>query len=687
MILRRPHNDVSAVVLTRGEATTQAAIDCLHRQSLPPADIIVVRDVAPFHKAMNFGARQVKTRFFIQVDADMLLDRDCVAMLRNGVRGDTGIVIGRLRDALIGQVVGAKLFRTRCFEQARFRDSISPDTDFYDEIAQAGWETVYVGALVTSGTHPWITFGEHRPAYTRPYTYRKFTLEGCRYRYLGNLGGFRWSFDRLTDSAHPSALTAQIALARGVFLERNRDLLGVPAGEYGLSRVDAFVDGGMAGSASGTDLPPDELPLDELFRRCYRNGSALFEAKDVAAFRHHLARLAASYGKAAWIGQVGLCRGLFADRANESAIAADYASLREFVAGPDLVASLDAAGAGAAIRMTADHRTAEVDSPEVVLDAIHAYALEVGLKSFVLDGPEPAEYGLDPSTAPPTYRKTARVVRTSTKSIGRPRIAAPFRLLGHVMCTEPENAKGLYWCGDLLRSGYAFIHLPTALGPAKLSLLDQLTNNVLDRAIPRRQASAGRRRGKIAVASALRQLARQRSPAYRPEPGCILMVVGDLGRGGSERQTLAAVTGLMQRGYDVRLMMLSRSPADMPTYEDNLPSSASILGKAPIRKRQPRKAFDGCGRSVCCLQAVSTARMARRQDRSIGMAIRQYRPQVVHGWLDAPGLAAALAGTGLGVPRVVVQHGSVPLPDWAASFANCCGKDAEPLPGIIESCL
>jgi cellulose synthase/poly-beta-1,6-N-acetylglucosamine synthase-like glycosyltransferase len=132
VIFLRP-NDVSAVVLTVGEPSTAEAIESLHRQTVPLRDIIVVRDVTPFHKALNAGAARVKTRFFVQVDADMILDPRCVAALRSGMHRRAGIVVGRLRDALTQDVVGIKLFRTVCFESTVFRDSISPDTDFVEQ--------------------------------------------------------------------------------------------------------------------------------------------------------------------------------------------------------------------------------------------------------------------------------------------------------------------------------------------------------------------------------------------------------------------------------------------------------------------------------------------------------------------------------------------------------------------------
>ena len=138
--------DVTAVVLSTGEHTTQEAIDRLRHQTLPLYQIVVIRDVRPFHKALNAGAARVTTPFFVQVDADMVLNSHCVASLRKGMRRNVGIAIGRLRDPLIGQVVGVKLFRRACFETARFENTISPDTDFVQDIARAGWNTIYISA-------------------------------------------------------------------------------------------------------------------------------------------------------------------------------------------------------------------------------------------------------------------------------------------------------------------------------------------------------------------------------------------------------------------------------------------------------------------------------------------------------------------------------------------------------------
>jgi hypothetical protein len=133
----------------------------------------------------------------------------------------TGIVVARLHDVLIEQVVGVKLFRSKCFESEVFQNSISPDTDFANAIARRGWETVYIGSLAAD---QWATFGEHRPTYTFSYTYHKSLREGRRYRYRRSISRLRWHLGRLELSRNPSALVAQIGLAHGIFLNADWDL-------------------------------------------------------------------------------------------------------------------------------------------------------------------------------------------------------------------------------------------------------------------------------------------------------------------------------------------------------------------------------------------------------------------------------------------------------------------------------
>jgi len=447
----RPPNDVSAVVLSTGEPSTQRATDSLHRQTMPLRNVIVVRDISPFHKALNVGAAKVETPFFVQIDADMLLDSHCVAALRRGMRRRVGIVVGHLRDPLVGQVVGVKLFRTACFKVSEFPDTISPDTDFVDAIARVGWKTAYIGRrFFGRSPHPWHTFGEHRPDYSPAYTYRKFLLEGQRYRYRQKLDGLRWLLDRLTASGHPASLIAQIGLARGFFATNNRDDLTTAAKDREWLDIGHFFSAAITQPMpSNIILPAADVGSRERFQAFFRLGNELFQARDLPTLKSCMDALAnVEHWDRSLLAKLALCRGLSNDAPSDAAIEADYRILSNFLGSNDL-------------------------------ESVAAYAARIGLRRFVIDGSRPAEYRIDRSSEPPICRPTERPVKGRADPTGRPRINPPFAPLGHVICTQAARASSVFYCFDLIRSGYLFAHLPTALGPRRVLLAKQLAKNCL----------------------------------------------------------------------------------------------------------------------------------------------------------------------------------------------------------------
>jgi hypothetical protein len=324
---------VTAVVLTLGEVGTEDALASLRRQTLPPHEVVLVRGVSPFHQAVNSGARQVATPFFVQVDADMILDPDCLAELRRLVEEDSGIVVGQLRDALIGRVVGIKLFRTAPFREVLMADTISPDTDLGRALARGGWKTVYAGRPPQHDPEAWRTYGEHRPDYGPDYTYRKYLMEGRRYRYRRNPDGIRWHFGRLEASRHASAVIAQVALANGIFLESEQDLLGRLETDAAFAGLVGFLAApGDAGPEATASLPLAGS-LQESFRGYYERGRSLFRAGAFASFDKLLGSLSGCHkSEAALVAKVGLCRGLLEPDREPRMLAADFRVLEEFLA-------------------------------------------------------------------------------------------------------------------------------------------------------------------------------------------------------------------------------------------------------------------------------------------------------------------------------------------------------------------
>lgn len=326
-------SDVSAVVLTIGETFTPRALASLTAQTLPPREVIIVEHFSPFFRAMNEAATRVTTPFFVQVDADMILDPTCLEALRAGVGEDTGITVGELRDPLLGQVVGVKLFRTECFRQAAFPDSITPDTDFGAEIGRRGWKTRYLGRPDDRAGAPPRTFGEHRPEYTPTYTYRKHLLEGCRLRYRGAREGLRWRFERLEASGHPLARFAQVALAHGFFLPMERDGLTPLADDPEAGRLIALLESNQRCDAIGAGVFPltRRSRLRDVFRRFVHAGHTIGRAGAGATLGDTFAGLASARDWQGVVARMGLGHGLLSPEQRSDVLAADERQLGSFL--------------------------------------------------------------------------------------------------------------------------------------------------------------------------------------------------------------------------------------------------------------------------------------------------------------------------------------------------------------------
>ena len=322
-------SDVTAVILSSGEPTLSQAIAQVKAQSMPPVEIVLIEGVAPFHAAFNQGLSKVRTPFFVQVDSDMLLDADCFGSLRNAVEDDVGIVVGRLEDDLMGQVVGVKLFRTICFKDSALQDSISPDTDFVMAISSSGWRTIYIGRLSGKSDGVSQSLGKHSREYQPQYTFQKYLMEGSRYVHRRKPHEFLWHLESLSRSSHPSAPLAMIALCQGVFLNASRDLLRPNQAQL-VAQYNSYKN--FAASSAEYKIPAKKmlflcfpiLPPAQLFFLTFSLGSRLRAAGSFPRFETLFRSLWEHRKKSTWLAVVGLAHGISFDQTNQDNTAAEW---------------------------------------------------------------------------------------------------------------------------------------------------------------------------------------------------------------------------------------------------------------------------------------------------------------------------------------------------------------------------
>jgi hypothetical protein len=307
---RSQPSDVTAIVLTLGEGTTGRAIASLDAQSRPPAEVVLVEGVTPFHVALTQGASQVRTPFFIQVDADMVLDPTCIETLRSAMRPGLGIVVGQLRDPLMAApITGIKLFRTDCLAEARWRDSIIQDVDFYVQLAWRGWATANI--LAPDRHH---SVGEHRPDYTLEYTYSTYHQLGARHRYFRDLLMLTRRIGLLRRSPHPMAPVARLALGHGAFSLEERDVPKTPPDADEREVLSSVAAAGATPERLDAEgllgLPPEESA--DAFSRLGASLRAAADYRGVAAWLELLEQPAA---EDTWLAEASFCHGVLAGTA------------------------------------------------------------------------------------------------------------------------------------------------------------------------------------------------------------------------------------------------------------------------------------------------------------------------------------------------------------------------------------
>lgn len=322
-----PVSDITVVALSIGEPYAGRALESAQRQTRPPVDVVEVRDVSPFHCALNLGAARVGTPFFVQLDADVILDETCFAQLRELMDDNVSLVSGMLRDPVVGRTHGVRLYRTACFEQVQIRDSISPDMDFQDDSARLGWIRSHLLCWPSPDRATWHTVGDHQPSYTPLYTYSKFRLAGVRSRYRRREGRAYLMLDRLGDSDHPVAPLALIATAHGFFDRQESDLLVPYRRTADFETVQDFLS-----SNGGSAPPPPPADADPLrrFTAAYGFGVACRRARASTAFLAHLECLRRVQPRDP-IAIAGACHGLFADAFDADAAREAYATLAEIL--------------------------------------------------------------------------------------------------------------------------------------------------------------------------------------------------------------------------------------------------------------------------------------------------------------------------------------------------------------------
>jgi glycosyltransferase involved in cell wall biosynthesis len=160
----------------------------------------------------------------------------------------------------------------------------------------------------------------------------------------------------------------------------------------------------------------------------------------------------------------------------------------------------------------------------------------------------------------------------------------------------------------------------------------------------------------------VQDMSRSRAAQFQPDLKRILMICDRLNRGGAERQLFATAVGLARQGYDVRILALW-------PHDDAKLSLVREINSSGI-KYDLRS--DILRSSSCYSRGWIDQRLGNYFETlpqwlvefvaPIANVIVDWRPAVVHGWLDTPSVIAAIPSIALGVPRIVIGQRNLSPP-------------------------
>ena len=237
-------NDVGAFLMTVGEPAFQKAMDSIRAQTVQPATILVIKDMKPIAKAFAMGARRLATPFILQCDADMILTQDCIHILRSAMEENTGAAIGFLRDDILGDIQGVKMFRREAI-LPYISESVASDSDMIARMIEAGWKIKFCRRNTDCPDLPPDVFGYHRPDYMdEEYVFSKFFRQGAKARYRQYPMEFQSILNTLKSSPHPKADLALLAFCHGFFSPCTEDYFGRTQTDEDFKAYRQFLDSG-----------------------------------------------------------------------------------------------------------------------------------------------------------------------------------------------------------------------------------------------------------------------------------------------------------------------------------------------------------------------------------------------------------------------------------------------------------
>ena len=169
-------SDLTLFLITCGEKTYSKSIRALENQTCT-FNIDVIKNIFPMSAAFQTMPNRCKTKYFIQVDSDMILNEDTVEKLYNYINQSskrTYLVSGQLYEKGFGLGGAIKCWKKSIFDHYSFRDVRTVDRDFYKQVRFWGYRRKHYNEVM----------GLHLPRESKFNDYVKVKSDIEKWRFL-----------------------------------------------------------------------------------------------------------------------------------------------------------------------------------------------------------------------------------------------------------------------------------------------------------------------------------------------------------------------------------------------------------------------------------------------------------------------------------------------------------------------
>lgn len=169
-------DDLTIYVISTGEDTLEKSLRALHAQDCS-FKIEHITDVFPMSRAFQEMPHRCRTPYFVQVDADMILEPFAVRTLYEAARKSgffTAMIFGQLYEEGFGFGGSVRLWKKLLFKYFSFRDCRTVDRDLFKRMRLVGFKRKNVEKVL----------GIHQPRHSEFSGYLKAKSDIEKWRYL-----------------------------------------------------------------------------------------------------------------------------------------------------------------------------------------------------------------------------------------------------------------------------------------------------------------------------------------------------------------------------------------------------------------------------------------------------------------------------------------------------------------------